>query len=331
LVTFVAVTICLALVRPFLANRRLVDVPNLRSSHTQPTVRGGGLGIAAGLIFGFGGSVLLLTGSGTQMAGIAAVGLTVSALAAVGLTEDARGLRVGARLISQALIFGIATVGVVLVGGLPVALGPLVGLAGVFYVNAANFMDGVNGISSLHGAVVGAYFAAVGYVGNAPGLALTGVATGVAFLAFLPWNAPRARMFMGDVGSYVLGGAAWALAVWALVLGVPPLTVAAPLLVYSADVIFTLVMRAMRGAPLTQAHHDHVYQRLMEITCSHGAATGSATVATILCAAMGLWSLFVPEATGWAIGFLLVVLFLYLMSPRFMARRKSLISSVVTR
>ena len=54
LVTFIAVTICLALVRPFLANRQLLDVPNHRSSHTQPTVRGGGLGIAAGLLFGLG-------------------------------------------------------------------------------------------------------------------------------------------------------------------------------------------------------------------------------------------------------------------------------------
>ena len=331
LVTFIAVTICLALVRPFLANRQLVDVPNFRSSHTQPTVRGGGLGIAAGLLFGLGFGALRLAGSGAEIASMAAVGLTVSALAVVGFAEDVRGLRVGVRLISQALTIGITTAVFLLMTGLSVTLAVLVGLAGVFYVNAANFMDGVNGISGVHGAVVGAYFAVVGYISNDPGLMLTAIAVAVAFLSFLPWNAPRARMFMGDVGSYALGGAAWALAACALVLGVPPLTVAAPLLVYSADVAFTLVRRAMRGAPLTQAHHEHVYQRLMEITRSHGAATGGATMATILCAAIGLWSLFVPGATAWAIGCLPVVLSLYLISPRFMARRKSLISSAASR
>ena len=51
-VTLSAATICLALVRPYLAHRRLIDVPNHRSSHTEPTVRGGGLGIVAGLLVG---------------------------------------------------------------------------------------------------------------------------------------------------------------------------------------------------------------------------------------------------------------------------------------
>jgi UDP-GlcNAc:undecaprenyl-phosphate/decaprenyl-phosphate GlcNAc-1-phosphate transferase len=81
--------------------------------------------------------------------------------------------------------------------------------------------------------------------------------------------------------------------------GRAPVTVAAPLLVYTADVALTLVRRAKRGAPLSHAHHEHVYQRLVEITRSHGAATGGATMATVLCAAIGLWNLFVPGAIAW--------------------------------
>jgi len=323
LVTFIAVTICLALVRPFLANRQLVDVPNFRSSHTQPTVRGGGLGIVAGLLVGLVLSALLLAGSAGQLARIAAVGLVVTALAVVGFTEDVRGLRVRTRLTCQALTFMCASVVFVLVGGITGIMGLVAWFAGVFYVNAANFMDGVNGISSMHGAVVGAYFAVVGYARTEPGLMLTGVTMGVAFLAFLPWNAPRARMFMGDTGSYVLGGGSWALSLWALALGIPPLAVVAPLLVYAADVAITLVRRAMQGAHLTQAHHDHAYQQVQKITNSHGWASGVITLGTITCAGFGLWNLFVPGATLWAFACSLMVIALVLATPRFLVRRRA--------
>lgn len=321
-VTLSAATICLALVRPYLAHRRLIDVPNHRSSHTEPTVRGGGLGIVAGLLVGLGLSALLLSGSAGQLSRLAAVGLTVTGLAAVGFIEDVRGLRVGIRLTSQALTFGIASVVFVLVGGLPGVAGLVAWFAGVFYVNATNFMDGVNGMSSMHGSVVGAYFAVIGYVSAEPGLMLTGVTVGVAFLAFLPWNAPRARMFMGDAGSYALGASAWALSVWAVILGIPPLVIVAPLLVYAADVVFTLLRRAMRAAPLTQAHHDHAYQQMQRITNSHGWAAGLVTMGTVACAGFGLWNLFVSGVTPWALACNMTVVALILATPILLVRRR---------
>lgn len=320
-ITFITATICLALTRRILANRQLMDVPNDRSSHSEPTLRGGGLGIVAGLLVGLGSGALMLTGSAAELANIAVIGLTVGALAVVGLTEDIRGLGVGVRLLVQTLTFAIATAGFVCLAGLPIALGLVAGLAGVFYVNTANFMDGVNGISSMHGAVVGVYFVIVGYASNDHVLALAGVATGVAFLAFLPWNAPRARMFMGDVGSYALGGAAWALAVSALSRAVPLFAVAAPLLVYSADVVLTLVRRAIRREHLTHAHHEHAYQRVQEITHSHGAATAVVTTGTIMCAGIGLWSLLIPSVTPWAIALSVGVLALVQVAPSILAHR----------
>lgn len=320
LATFAAVTISLALVKPILARWQVLDVPNHRSSHTQPTVRGGGLGIAVGLLLGLALSASLLTESPLVFESLAAVGLTVGALAAVGFAEDAFGLRVRVRLMAQMLIFGASSVGLVLAWELPVVLGLAVALAGVFYVNAANFMDGVNGISSLHGAVVGSYFAVLGFVGADPGRLLTGVAVGVAFLAFLPWNAPRARMFMGDVGSYLLGGSSWALAAWALANGVPLLTAVAPLIVYSSDVAFTLARRARKGAQLAEAHCEHVYQLVHQIASSHTVSSINATAATVACAGLGLLALLIPPASFWAAAGVMVVVVAYLASPGWIGR-----------
>jgi UDP-N-acetylmuramyl pentapeptide phosphotransferase/UDP-N-acetylglucosamine-1-phosphate transferase len=318
LVTVLAVTASLVLLRPLLARRQLFDVPNHRSSHTTPTLRGGGVGIATGLLVGLGVAAVLAPANGTP--GIAAVSLAVVALAAVGFAEDLRGLPVSVRLLAQLLSITIPTVGLVLLAGLPMGLGVLVALAGVFYVNTANFMDGVNGISGMHGLVVGAYFAAVGFIGGDNGLMLAAIAVGAAFLSFLPWNVPRARMFMGDVGSYALGGAAWALSAVALALGVNPVTAVAPLLVYAADVTLTLARRAARRAALTQAHREHVYQQVEQLTHSHPKAAGLVTASTLACAGIGLWNLLAPGVALWAIAGMASVLVLYLATP-FLTRR----------
>ena len=79
-------------------------------------------------------------------------------------------------------------------GGAPIAIGLL-------FVNVFNFMDGVNGISGAHAVIGGVMYACLAdwrrdALGVAAGLALV-----VGAAAFLPWNAVRARVFLGDVGS----------------------------------------------------------------------------------------------------------------------------------
>src|SRR5207244_9022591 len=77
----------------------------------------------------------------------------------------------------------------------------------VAYTNAFNFMDGINGISAAQVIVAGGYFGIVGTQRHVPLLAAGGFVAAGAAAAFLPFNFPKATVFLGDVGSYFLG--AW--------------------------------------------------------------------------------------------------------------------------
>ncbi|MHB1008683.1 MAG: MraY family glycosyltransferase [Propionibacteriaceae bacterium] len=239
----------------------------------------------------------------------------IVSIALVGFMEDLRGLRVSARMASQLLIFGFTSGLLTLTENLPPHLALLAWLGGAFYVNAANFMDGANGISSLHGTLVGGYYALVGTLEDGSGLTAAGIVVSVAFLSFLPWNVGRSRVFMGDVGSYALGAGAWSLAVWALSYGVALITAVAPLIVYTIDVLHTLIKRMAKRAPLHEAHREHTYQRLMPHFQSHAIPTGMTTGATAGCAGLGIWALIAPESTPWTLGGMVIVAFAYLLSP----------------
>ena len=238
-------------VRAYLIKRRSYDIPNHRSSHTQPVPRGGGLALFAGMAAG-------LAATGRESGVSRKTVLAVSGLGLVGLIDDRTGhvppqVRLAAQCMSGALLNT----------GRP-ALSPVaaVGTAGV--VNVVNFMDGINGISGSTAAVWGLSALLSGREVRNHSLQTVGALTAGAGLGFLPWNVPNAKLFLGDVGSYLLGGAMaaglaqarsdWQLA-WRL---------AAPLLPYGLDASQALVRRAIRGESLTEAHREHVYQRLVD-------------------------------------------------------------------
>jgi UDP-GlcNAc:undecaprenyl-phosphate GlcNAc-1-phosphate transferase len=126
----------------------------------------------------------------------------------------------------------------------------------VFVTNAVNFIDGLNGLAA-GCTIVACLFAAIAapdLLGARAGVLAAGVA------GFLPFNYPRARIFMGDVGSQVCGFLLADFAVLAARDARASLVVPLALLPILADVAFTLVRRAAQGARLTQAHRGHLYQ-----------------------------------------------------------------------
>ena len=132
-------------------------------------------------------------------------------------------------------------------------------LAVVGFVNAFNFMDGIDGISALNAVVMVLWLAMNSYdVDNE--LSVLCLVVAAAVVGFAPFNLPRARLFLGDVGSYGLGVALSGCAVLAWAGGVPTTVVLAPFVIYLADTSTTLVRRALRRESVTTAHREHVYQ-----------------------------------------------------------------------
>jgi UDP-N-acetylmuramyl pentapeptide phosphotransferase/UDP-N-acetylglucosamine-1-phosphate transferase len=281
-------------------HRRILDVPNERSSHSRPTPRLGGLGLIGGVAAG----VLVPIGAtAIDPARYVLVLAIAVGLAAVSLLDDLRGLSARLRLVVHAIagaatIWGLDVVARVQAAGLDAAAAWAFAVVAavwiVAFVNAFNFMDGIDGIAAGQALVAGLGWLAVGATLNDPVVVRLAAAIAGAAAGFLILNWSPARLFMGDVGSAFFG---YLLAAMPLVHGsAVELAPAAPVLVWPFlfDTAFTLLRRASRGEPLLEAHRSHLYQRLT----SRGQA-GALSHAQVAAAYMALAAAGVP--TAWAL------------------------------
>lgn len=234
----------------------VIDIPVARSSHAVPTPRGGGIACVGGII----SAAMVTRLFGGRLNNL--VVLPSLALAAVGYFDDVVGLPPMPRLAAQIVVGSVS--GMLsgrwrgLVAGAIVV--PVV-------VNTMNFMDGINGISA---ATLSGWALTVSLAGQRDAsLALEGVGEAAlgAAAGFAPWNVPDARVFLGDVGSYLFGGLVASSAIL-VVFGEgrarlrPGALVLSPLAYYFVDAGGTLLVRLARGEKLTEAHRSHVYQRV---------------------------------------------------------------------
>ena len=292
----------------WLRRRGVVDRPGHRSSHSEVTVRGAGGALAVSCVVGG-----LLTGD----ADIATVAVLAAALSVLGLWDDVRGLSAHVRLPGQVVVGVTASLIFWRRGLLPSGWVPIAVLWVTGYVNAFNFMDGINGISGVHASVVGIAWIVAGVVTDAPTVQLLGGLVAAVACGFLPFNFPRAKGFLGDVGSYFLGTwlalaglvVAGRVGYWAAVLPVSP---------YIADTSWTLVSRLRRGQRWSDPHRDHIYQQLIRGGWTHARTTVLMGLVTALTSALGVIATAVPTgpvvAASLAGG--LVVNVVYLMSPK---------------
>ena len=266
----------------------ILDHPNARSSHDEPIVRGGGIAFAVACV---GAALLTQMPLSTIGTGVLVAG---ASLGVIGLIEDLRGIAAGPRFASQLFAGALALVWLLselqgsFVWRVVFGLGCLAALSS--YANAFNFMDGINGISAMQSLVAGAAWAWLGHVGDAPVLVWGGLALAGASLGFLPYNFPRAKVFLGDSGSYFIGGWQAALIVAGLRAGLPPEAMGAPLAIYLADTGTTLIKRVLAGEVWHEPHREHAYQRLIRRGWSHVRTTAVVTVFLVASAALGLGS-----------------------------------------
>jgi Fuc2NAc and GlcNAc transferase len=269
------------IVRRAVVRRGLLDVPNSRSSHANPTPRGGGIAIVLiTLVAVVIGVMLQAIRTPLALAWLLGGGL----VAGVGLLDDLKDLsatlRAGVHLLAALLLLNAVDAPAVLASlGLTSGWLPLFwvlgSVAAVWSINLFNFMDGIDALASaqcLFVVLAGVLVSGMGQgidTSLLPCVAMAGAAAG-----FLIWNAPPARIFMGDVGSGFIGFGliAGALAsssrgsvsvwTWLVLNGV-----------FAVDASITLLTRLLRGQRIYEAHRLHVYQRLARRWSSHGRVT----------------------------------------------------------
>ncbi len=275
----------LALTRAFIAIGRhglVLDVPNARSLHRQPTPRSGGLAVLAGVTLGW----LLL--AQFDLAAVVAIGL---ALAGISLVDDLRGLPVAFRLAAHV---AAATALVWVTGMKPNPIQALAVVFGVVWaINLYNFMDGADGLAGGMALFGFSYYAAAASLAGNLDLAAVCAIIAAAAAAFLVYNLPPARIFLGDVGAIPLGFLAVALGLIGWLRG--DWHGWFPLLVFSpfwVDASVTLTTRLCRGEKVWQAHREHAYQRLVLMGLGH---RGTAWLAYLLMAGGGALGLLTQD------------------------------------
>jgi UDP-N-acetylmuramyl pentapeptide phosphotransferase/UDP-N-acetylglucosamine-1-phosphate transferase len=260
--------------------QNLLDIPNDRSSHSQPTPRGGGLGF----IIAFAAyTILVLILSSffskifpitilqiTELKLILNIWLILTPLAIIGILDDKHNLPARIRYLVQLAAAGIA---LFCFGPFPqpwltsfgipgqIVAYTLTAIAITALINFYNFMDGLDGLVAGVTAVQLGFFAL--YLNQPLWWLLV-----AALLGFLWWNWSPAKIFMGDVGSTVLGGA---VAISLLNADNPApawtaLTITLPL---TADAIYTIICRLIRRENIFKAHRSHLYQRLQQSGWTH--------------------------------------------------------------
>lgn len=259
LAAWAALCFAIALAGTWLARRyalhaALLDHPGERRAHVAPTPRGGGIAIVAAVLPVL-GALCIRDAQARALFAPATLGLLL--VAGIGWCDDHRPLPAGLRLAVHAIAAAL------LAWGLHAAGATVLAAAGGFFlalvlVNVWNFMDGIDGLAASQAMAV-----AIAYALFAGGdVAWLGAALAAACAGFLPFNLPRARIFLGDVGSGALGYLVAVLATLsfrAADAGQVPLLLL-PLLAFGTDASLTLARRILRGERWWEAHAQHAYQ-----------------------------------------------------------------------
>jgi UDP-N-acetylmuramyl pentapeptide phosphotransferase/UDP-N-acetylglucosamine-1-phosphate transferase len=249
--------------RPLLIRHFLAE-PNARSSHAVPTPQGAGLAVMASVFAGCALGILLWAqGIEPRLLGVlaAAAGLTL-----LGVIDDAYGLSVSSRLGGQFLA------AIIVVGTLPdelrllpdlipaVVEDALLVLGIMSFVNAVNFLDGLDWMTTAQAVPMTLGVAALYLLGAVPGpVALLALALLGAMLGFAAFNKHPASIFLGDAGSLPIG---LLLAFMLIFVAEANLAAAVLLSLYTlADATVTLFRRILAGERIDTAHRSHFYQR----------------------------------------------------------------------
>jgi UDP-N-acetylmuramyl pentapeptide phosphotransferase/UDP-N-acetylglucosamine-1-phosphate transferase len=247
-------------IQPLLLQHALAK-PNARSSHRVPTPQGAGIAVV--------GATLAIAGIITATANTvnipAAVFAAVLFIAAVGFADDVKSIPILPRLLLQAVAVGAilyASKDLRILQACPFWIErSLLLLAGLWFVNLVNFMDGLDWMTVAEVVPITGAMVVLGSLGELSASAtIVSAALCGAMVGFAPFNRPVAKIFLGDVGSLPIG----LLLGWCLLQLAYYQQLTAVLLLplyYLSDATMTLMRRLARREPFWAAHRSHYYQR----------------------------------------------------------------------
>jgi UDP-GlcNAc:undecaprenyl-phosphate GlcNAc-1-phosphate transferase len=251
----------------------VMDTPDARKAHARPIPKGGGVGIVVAFLAGM--AALYATGELARLADpyFRAVIGAATAIAVVSFADDLLDWPFVGKLAAQVLaalvvigtglfvrVYRIPYVGAVDLGwlGAVLTLGWI-----VFATNAMNFIDGLDGLAGGVTLIASAFLAGIAALQGGWFAYFAALLLAAGLAGFLPFNFPRARIFMGDVGSQfcgfvlaILGVAASRFARVEMSFALVPMLLSGVLF----DVAFTLARRALAGETITRPHRGHLYQ-----------------------------------------------------------------------
>jgi len=281
LILFILSFILTYFIKNYYIKNSLLDEINERSSHTTPTPHGGGIAISTvwfiGLLY-----LYFINEIESDLFYALMVGIIISV---VSFFDDIYELSAKLRMVVQSIV---AILGIILLGGFetlnfdlftitnPIITNIFAFLLIVWYINLYNFLDGINGYAGSE-----AVFLSIA------GFLLFGgnhfIILAVAVLGFLYWNYRHAKIFMGDVGSTLLG---YNIAIFTIYYANQESTnLWVWIILFSIfwfDATFTLIRRKLNKEKLNQAHKKHAYQRLTQSGWSHFKVTNYSIILNIV-------------------------------------------------
>jgi len=295
--------------RCYSLHKKILDIPNERSSHLIPTPRGGGISIVLTFILSL--FILYQIDLIKSQLAFALIGGGIG-IAFVGYLDDVVSVKARFRIIihSLAALWVIYWIGQLTFLDFGIVKLSLHGLSILFTtigivwcINFYNFMDGIDGLAGSEGVFVSVVAGFALWLTGVYSLSLVMLLLASTIAGFTAWNWPPAKIFLGNVGSEFLGFTFAALGLYTINQGFLSITFWWLILaVFFSDATFTLLYRIYKGNSWYSAHKEHAYQHLILHGANHKKIILSIIMINMLILLpMALISLYQPLQSLWLI------------------------------
>lgn len=272
----------------------MFDIPNARSSHSEPTPKGGGVILC---LVSIGTFLLYSLISGENFYWTYFVGATI--ITVISLVDDLKPISPLLRILFHSLAAALV---VWELGGFEKILVPFYGIIYiegfgyvlaflwiVWLINSYNFMDGIDGIAASQAVTAGFGWCLTGFIYGFEDIGFFGGVLAVSSLGFLILNWQPAKIFMGDVGSAFLGYSFAVIPLFGskqienpIIEAIFPWVAGLMVWFFVFDSFITIIKRLVRGEKVWEAHREHIYQQLVISGLSHSFVTILYGLASIL-------------------------------------------------